>query len=469
LPFIFVLVVTQCVAAVGLVAILSMLTTLYRANPGNEEAVGWVVTSYILVSAVSGAICGRLGDIYGTRLVTLWVLVVAGVGSVVSALAPSLGILIAGAALQGVANTLMPLLVAMTREYLPEKLVPVLIGVIVATGGVFGGLFFLVVGLVVDNFSYEGGFLFKAVLAVLSLISILAIVPRNKSYNRPRNRIDFLRGILFGPAVVGFLIALEKGRAWGWADERTIMLFVGSAVLLAYWAWHQWRAAHPLIELRLLMHGKLLKANLVMLLLGLGCIQIGPILITTLQQPDLGAGTGFGMSGASSGLIMFPLNATALITSPLAGWIAVKYSAKAAALLGGILALMAWTTLAGYHANFGILMLAAFVATVAHTLLMPSAFNLIVEGSPKESVSGASGLGFTLFSLGYAVGNKVMFMSQRADTVTAPNGTTYPSAFGLSVAFGYVAVTTMLLIAVVLSIAKLQPQSEPERQRGGGR
>jgi MFS family permease len=467
LPFIIVVVITQCAAASGLVTILSMLTTLYRAHPGNEETVGWVVTSYILVSAVSGAIGGRLGDIYGTRIVTLCVLLIAGAGSVVSAIAPSLGILIAGTALQGVANTLMPLLIAMTREYLPRRLVPVLIGVIAATGTVIAGIFFFVAGFLVDNFSYQGGFFFKTALVVLSFILILAIVPRSDSFHRPSTSIDYLRGILFGPAVAGLLIALEEGRVWGWSDDRTMMLIAGSTVLLAYWAWHQWRADNPLIQLRLLMHGNLLKANLVMLFLGLGCVQIGQMLITTLQQPDLGAGTGFGMSATTSGLIMIPLTAIALVTSPLAGWIAVRHSAKAAALLGGILGFVACALLAESHANFGLLMLGGLLATVAHSVLTPSAFNLIVEGAPKEYVSGASGLGFTFFSLGYAIGSHIMFMWQRTDPVSGPNGATYPSAFGLSLAFGYAAVMTALLIAVVVSIAKARTHSEPEQVRDG--
>jgi MFS family permease len=454
LPFIVVLVVTQCAAGSGLVTILSMLTTLYRENPGNEEAVGWVVTSYILISAVSGAICGRLGDIYGTRIVTLCVLVVAGVGSIVSAFALSLGLLIAGAALQGVANTLMPLLIAMTREYLPQKLVPVLIGVIAATGTVSAGIFYFFAGFIIDNFSYQGGFLFKTALVVMSFILMVAIVPRGSPIHRPSDRIDYFRGVLFGPAIAGLLVTLEKGGEWGWTHERTVLLFTGSAVLLAYWVWHQWRAANPLIELRLMTHGTLLKANLVMLFLGLGCIQTGQMLITTLQQPNLGRGTGFGMSGASSGLLMIPLNAIALVISPLAGWIAIKYGARAGALLGGFFGLGGAIAFAAFHADFGPLMLAAFMATVAHSLITPSAFNLILEGAPKEAVSGASGLAFTLFSLGYAIGAHITFILRRTDLVLAPNGTTHPSSVGLSLAYGYVVVMTALLIATVLSISK---------------
>jgi MFS family permease len=458
LPFIIVLIVTQCAAGSGLVTILSMLTTLYRVHPGNEAAVGWVVTSYVLVSAVSGAICGRLGDIYGTRIVTLCVLVVAGVGSVISAFAPSLGLLISGAALQGVANTLMPLLIAMTREYLPQKLVPVLVGVIAATGTVSAGIFFFIAGFVVDNFSFQGGFLLKTALVVLSFVLMVAIVPRGSPNHRPSDRIDYFRGVLFGPAIAGLLVTLEKGGEWGWVHQRTVFLFIGSAALLAYWVWHQWRAANPLIELRLLMHGTLLKANLVMLLLGLGCIQLGQMLITTLQEPDLGRGTGFGMSGASSGLLMIPLNATALVVSPLAGWIAVKHSARMGALLGGFFGLGGAIAFTALRADFALLMLAALMATVAHSLITPSAFNLVVGGAPKESVSGASGLGFTLFSLGYAIGAQITFMIQRSDLVTAPNGTTHPSSLGLSLAYSYVVVLTVLLICTVLSISNTTMQ-----------
>lgn len=294
---------------------------------------------------------------------------------------------------------------------------------------------------------------------------ILMIVPRrprpeSRKSGTDSARIDMVRGILFGPAIAGLLITLEYGRDWGWTDQRTVLLLVGAILMLAYWSRHQWRAPNPLIQLRLMMHGKLLRANLVMLFNGAGCSQIGQILIITLQQPDLGPGTGFAMSGTASGLLMIPLTSVALVVSPLSGRIAVNHGARRSALIGASLALLGWMLLAVSHGEFWLLVLGATITLIGISFINPAAFTLIVEAAPREVTSGASGLGFTLYQLGYAVGAQIMLMCQRADTISAPDGVAYPSALGLSLAYGYAAVMTVPLIVTVLSISKQHREQE---------
>src|SRR5581483_1315740 len=71
---------------------------------GNPLGVGWIVTSYLLVSASAAALCGRLGDLYGRKRVLLVALGAAAIGSAISAAGPSLGWVIAGRSLQGLAG-----------------------------------------------------------------------------------------------------------------------------------------------------------------------------------------------------------------------------------------------------------------------------------------------------------------------------------------------------------------------------
>jgi MFS family permease len=86
---------------------------------GDPVMVGWIVSSYLLVASAGAALFGRLGDIFGRKQVLLLVILIAAVGSTISALAPNFTILVAGRAIQGAAGAVMPLCYGLVREHLP--------------------------------------------------------------------------------------------------------------------------------------------------------------------------------------------------------------------------------------------------------------------------------------------------------------------------------------------------------------
>lgn len=163
------MVLAALVAAAGITVIYNMLATLYRSFP-DQQNVGWVVTIYWLASGVVAAVCGRLGDVLGRRRVLLVVLVLCTVGSALSGLSETLAILIAGCAIQGIAAAISPLSYGVLRENLPPEQMPTAIGVMVAAGMIGSGVIYLLSGIVIDQFSWQGGFWFKVVLAWGSLV-----------------------------------------------------------------------------------------------------------------------------------------------------------------------------------------------------------------------------------------------------------------------------------------------------------
>ena len=95
--------------ALMLVALLASLdqTIVSTALPtivgelGGVEHLSWVVTAYLLAATVSGPLYGKLGDLYGRKLVLQAAIVIFLVGSVLCGLAQNMGELIAFRALQG--------------------------------------------------------------------------------------------------------------------------------------------------------------------------------------------------------------------------------------------------------------------------------------------------------------------------------------------------------------------------------
>src|SRR3954469_11567147 len=95
--------ITLAVLSLGVVAFTLSQTTVAPALPHiqsslgiSEPAVTWTLTGYLVWAAVMTPIIGRLGDMFGKKLLLMATLAVFAVGSTLCALAPSIGVLIAG-------------------------------------------------------------------------------------------------------------------------------------------------------------------------------------------------------------------------------------------------------------------------------------------------------------------------------------------------------------------------------------
>jgi EmrB/QacA subfamily drug resistance transporter len=207
------------------------LPGIQRALASQVSQVDWVVTIYLLV--VSGALLsfGRLGDLGGHRPVYLGGAVIFVIGSLLCGLAPSLEILLTFRAVQalGGAMLLANETAILTRTFEPERrgrtlgLQSALTYLGLAVGPWLGGL-------IVDHLGWRWVF-FANVPLGLSLLGLsLAFVPRDaKSWQK--QPFDLAGALVFMAGLAALLLALNKGRAWGWASFPVLGL-LGAAVLL---------------------------------------------------------------------------------------------------------------------------------------------------------------------------------------------------------------------------------------------
>ena len=90
----------------------------------SETAVGWILTAYLLSASVATPIVGRLGDMHGKERVLLIVLVLLAAGTLISAVASSIGVMIAGRVIQGAGGGIFPLAFAIIRDEFPPRRSP---------------------------------------------------------------------------------------------------------------------------------------------------------------------------------------------------------------------------------------------------------------------------------------------------------------------------------------------------------
>src|SRR4051794_4224325 len=116
------------------------LPEIQQALHTSTTTVTYVLTAYLLTASVATPIVGRLGDMFGKQRMLLVTLVFFGLGSLVAALSHSIGVLVAGRAIQGVGGAVFPLAFGIIRDEFPPEKVATAIGLISATFGIGGGL-----------------------------------------------------------------------------------------------------------------------------------------------------------------------------------------------------------------------------------------------------------------------------------------------------------------------------------------
>lgn len=440
------------VASAGITVIYSMLATLYREFPG-AEGVGWVVTVYWLASAVAAAVGGRFGDLLGRQRTMLVVLACCVVGATVSAFAPGLPLLIAGCTLQGIAGVITPLSYGLVRENLHDKYIPMAIGLIVTAGMIGAGAIYLMSGVVIDHYSWQGGFWFKVVLAAVTLVLVWRWVPDTRPHPGPK--LDLLRGLLFVPGLCAILVAVQKMGAWGVGDPRIAGLIGGGLVVLAIWGRLQWQADHPLINVRSLIERRVLIANACMMFLALGGLQLGQVFSLFFQQPTA-TGTGLGYTATVAGGIMFMLNISALLGGPLSGRIAGRFGPRATLLVGmGVLA-VAWGSLMAWHGDARVVLGQAVFCSLGLAIAQGGIYNVIIAATPRERTGEATGLTYVFLACFFAVGAQCLFALLATDTVVAPAAGpgTFPSGLAFGRSFGFVSAMSVAAFLTALALPR---------------
>jgi EmrB/QacA subfamily drug resistance transporter len=211
------------------------------------SAVSWVLNAYAVVFAALLVPAGRLADHFGRRRFLLAGIAIFTVASAICAVAPSLGVLIAGRALQAIgAALIVPTSLGLLYPSFPReehaRVVGIWVGVtaVAATAGPpIGGL--LVAA------SWRWIFLINVPVGIATVLAGRRILPEVKA--APGSRLpDGLSAILLLAAVTLLIVATVQGQVWGWGDPRTLALFALSAVATSLTVARSLRHPHPLIE-----------------------------------------------------------------------------------------------------------------------------------------------------------------------------------------------------------------------------
>ncbi|MGI9529545.1 MAG: MFS transporter [Acidimicrobiia bacterium] len=366
------------------------------------------ITLYTLTMAAFMLTGGKLGDIWGSKRAFRIGLIIYGIGTIITALAPSLGFIILGwSILEGLGSALIvPAINTLVRaNYAGGKRASaygVLYGV-AAAGAAFGPL---IGGWLTTYLSWRVAFAMEAVIVVIVLLSSGLLVDAPKVIPKPKLDVG---GVILSAAGLGmFVLGVLQTTSRGWSDPLVIFLIVGGLLVLgAFWWWITRREARgePVLLHPSIFRHRAINAGLPILSTQTFA-QAGLLFLIPLFTQSI-----LGFDAFQTGLTLLPLSIGVLITStltpPLGRKIYPKYIIQAGLVLlfvgGFILAESLDGATEGSDMALGLLIGGLAIGLVAGQLP-----NLILSGVDQSEASEASGLQGTAQNLGMALGTAII-------------------------------------------------------------
>jgi EmrB/QacA subfamily drug resistance transporter len=445
--------ITLAVLALAALAYALLQTMVAPALPEIQHELGaspatvtWVLTVYLLSASITTPILGRLGDIFGKEHMLVAVLLLFALGSLIAALSDSLGLLVAGRAVQGAGGAVFPLAFGIIRDEFPRERVATAIGLISATFGIGGGAGLVLSGLIVDHLSYRWIFWFGLVVVLIATVATHFFVP--ESPVKTPARIDYRGALLLSLGLSALLLAVSEGNRWGWTSAPTLGLFVGSVAVLLFWFRFEQRVPEPLVDIGLLRVRGVWTTNLTGFLTGFGMFGSFILVPQFVQTPE-SAGYGFGADVTGAGLFMLPSTAVMLVAGPLAGALGTRLGSKLPLLIGTAAAGISFGLLSVAHSEPWHIFVAISILGFGLGMSFASMANLIVEAVPQEQTGEATGINTIMRTVGGAFGAQI---AAAIITNHIGAGGIYPAESGYTAAFvmGTVAVAVALLAATLI-------------------
>lgn len=386
-----------------------LIPTLARDLHASLSATQWALTATLVVAAVASPLVGRLGDGRSRNRVIVACLLAVVLGGALAALARSLPLLIAGRALQGMGLALMPLTMAAARDHLPREAAGRAIAAlsVVAAAGV--GLGYPITGLIADRFSVADAYWFGTAVSALALLLAVLVIPEPEHAPAARP-LDVVGAVLSGLGLVALLVALEKGPDWGWASARTPVLLVAGLALLAVWAAHELRVAHPLVDLRLMRHRAVLTANVTGFLLGV-TMYLSIVVFTQFVQLE---GIGFGESVFVAGLTLVPLSVMSALGSRALPWLVDRFGIRPVIPAGALFVALATLFFAATSEHLWQTFVTTGLLGVGLGFTFAAMPGLIVGAIPRGETGSAMGFYQVSRFVGFALGSGVAVTLLRA-------------------------------------------------------
>jgi EmrB/QacA subfamily drug resistance transporter len=375
------------------------LPSIHRDLHASLTGLQWTIDAYTLVIATLLMLAGSTADRLGRRRVFQIGLAVFSTGSLLCAVAPSLGALIAFRIVQAVGGAMLnPVAMSIIRNTFedPRERAQAIgvwggvAGLSFALGPIFGGV-------LIAAGSWRWVFLVNVPVALTALALTALYVPESRA---PRaRRIDPVGQLLVMVALASLTYAIIEGHGHGWTSAEILTLFSVSLVSAVSLAFYELRRREPLIDTRFFGSAPFSGAS-VIAICTFGAVG-GTLFLETLYLQDVR-----GFSPLHAGLYLLPLAIMGIVFAPLSGRLTGNRGSRPSLIAAGVALVAggAMFTVITTHTASLYLLAANLVFGIGFGFVNPPITVTAVSGMPPAQAGVAAAIASTSRQIGNTLG-----------------------------------------------------------------
>lgn len=302
------------------------LPKLTSVMGSTTDTMQWVLTGYMLASAIMIPFSGYAGDRFGYKKVFIGSLMAFTVGTVLCSIAWSDTTLILFRILQGLGGGLiMPVGMTVIYTLIPRNQIGMALGLWGISAMIAPAIGPTLSGFIVEHYSWRVLFILNIPVGIIAVF--MGMILLKETPKKPGVTLDRAGAVLSVIAFGTLLLALSKGQAEGWTSFYIVSLFFVAFFSLVLLVWVELGQEDPLLEVRLFANPIFTLSVVVSCLVTVGMfggIFLMPIYLQNIQ----------GLSAVQTGLLLLPQSVAMAIMMPISGKLFDKVGIVPIGLIG---------------------------------------------------------------------------------------------------------------------------------------
>jgi EmrB/QacA subfamily drug resistance transporter len=392
----------------------------------------WTVAAYALTFASLLLTGGKLGDLFGRRLIFVIGLIVFTTSSLFCGLSSSGAELITARAVQGVgAALMMPATLSIISATFAVRERGMAIGIWAGVSAMALAIGPLLGGVITEHISWNWIFYVNVPIGIAGVVAAILVIPESRDTSREQ-RLDLPGVLTSGIGLLAIVYALIEANQYGWTSARILGLLVIGAVALAAFVLLEQHQRLPMLDLSLFRSGTFAGANLVAILVTLAMFGIFVFFPIYMQ-------TFLGWSPIQAGAALLPWTLMIVVFAPIAGKLSDRVGSRW--LMAGGMSVVAVCCLllstVTLHSGFWNMVPAFLLGGLGMSFVMTPMSAAAMGAAPVDKAGVASGVLNTFRQVGVALGIGVTgaIVADRA-AAAARGGATPAEAFVHGLTFG---------------------------------
>lgn len=421
------------------------LPTMAQAFNATFQEVQWIVLAYLLAITTLIVSVGRLGDITGRKLLLLTGLGLFTTASILCGIAPTLGLLVAARAVQGLgAAIMMSLAVAMVREAVPQEKTGSAMGLLGSMSAIGTALGPSLGGVLIAGCGGRAIFLINVPLGILTWVLARRYLPVDRAERKAtRTDLDIMGSMWLALTLGAYALAMTLGR--GSFGMNNVVLVMAAGLGLGLFLRSEAKSASPLIQVRL-FRDPVLNVSLAMSTL------VATVIMATLIVGPFYLSRTLGLETAMVGLVMTTGPLVAALTALPSGRAVDRFGSQRMTVVGLLVMTAGSFTLAVVPATFGIVgyVLPLAFITGGYALFQTANNTAVMQTVPPDQRGVISGMLNLSRNLGLITGSSVMgaVFAIASATDDIQSASALSIAAGMRATFAVAAMLTLIALAM---------------------